>query len=85
MCNDALFSLVIMQRKNSIKRASRLERAYSLEVFALKKQFRARALIQNSARQYRCSMDVRQNALVCSFDVGKGEGGSIHRTCGVFC
>jgi len=61
----------IIQGKNGVGRAARLERANLLKILALKKQRRRARLIQSRARQHRRPMNVRPNPLMRRADAIK--------------
>ena len=59
MRRDPAFRSRVIECENGVGRATRLERPDFLKIFALKKQRRARCLIQARARQHRRPRDVR--------------------------
>ena len=68
----------VIECKNCVNRAARLERADLLKIFALKKQRRAARRIQPRARDHRRAMNVRTNAFMCSADGRKVEWHSFY-------
>ena len=64
MCGHAAPRSRVTERKNGVRRASCLERADLLKIFALKKKGRPARRIQPRARHYRRTMDMRTNPLM---------------------
>src|ERR1041385_109354 len=71
-CHTALCSRII-ERKDSIGGAARLERADLLKIFALKKQLRSARLIQPRTCQHWSAMNVSSNPFAGSADTIKVE------------